>query len=242
MTEKVEIEQPSILIVDDEVQMREMIRNILESEGYQVVEAGNGFEAIQRIEYHHVDFVILDIMMPKLDGYETLEILRKQSDLPVLMLTAKSEETDKVDGLKAGADDYLTKPFGREELLARIEAILRRSNVYPMYRDAEPVSKEHEKYEFGIIQLNVKSKKVFVGDKTVSLTKKEFEMLELFIKHPEQVFTREQLLESIWGLDYLSASSRTVDTHVKTLRLKLLSAGKHVQTVWGVGYKLEIDK
>ncbi|AOM81997.1 response regulator transcription factor [Salisediminibacterium beveridgei] len=242
MTKQPEQNKPSVLVVDDEQQMREMIRSILEAEGYHVLEASNGFEAIQRIEYHQADFIILDVMMPKLDGYETLDILRKQSDLPVLMLTAKSAETDKVEGLKAGADDYLTKPFGREELLARIEAILRRSNVYPMHHNGEAISKEPENYQFENIQLYIKSKKVLVDDKTVALTKKEFEILELFMKHPEQVFTREQLLESILGLDYLSASSRTVDTHVKTLRLKLGEAGTHIQTVWGIGYKLETHR
>lgn len=242
MTKQQILNKPSVLVVDDEQQMREMIRSILEAEGYHVLEAANGFEAIQRIEYHKADFIILDVMMPKLDGYETLEILRKQSDLPVLMLTAKSAETDKVEGLKAGADDYLTKPFGREELLARMEAILRRSNTYPTYQNGEAVSKEPESYQFENIQLFIKSKKVLVDEKTVPLTKKEFEILELFMKHTEQVFTREQLLESIWGLDYLSASSRTVDTHVKTLRLKLGDAGTYIQTVWGVGYKLECDR
>ena len=236
-------EQPiTVLIVDDEEQMREMIRNILTNEGYHVLEAADGFEAIQRIEYHEIHFVILDVMMPKLDGYETLDILRKQSGLPVLMLTAKSEESDKVEGLRAGADDYLTKPFGRDELLARMEAILRRSEAYPNIGQAQPSSNDDGQYSFDIITLNTRSKKVTVNKNPVSLTKKEFEMLELFIRHPEQVFSREQLLEAIWGMDYLSASSRTVDTHVKTLRLKLREASSHVQTVWGIGYKLEVPR
>ncbi|ADH98654.1 response regulator transcription factor [Salisediminibacterium selenitireducens] len=236
-------EQPiTVLIVDDEEQMREMIRNILTNEGYHVLEAADGFEAIQRIEYHKIHFVILDVMMPKLDGYETLDILRKQSGLPVLMLTAKSEESDKVDGLRAGADDYLTKPFGRNELLARMEAILRRSDAYPNIGQAQTSSSDDGQYSFDIITLNTRSKKVTVNKNPVSLTKKEFEMLELFIRHPEQVFSREQLLEAIWGMDYLSASSRTVDTHVKTLRLKLRDASAHIQTVWGIGYKLEIPR
>lgn len=232
----------TVLVVDDEEQMRELIGNILTKEGYQVIQAADGFEAIQRIEYHEIDFVILDVMMPKLDGYETLEILRKQSGLPVLMLTAKSEESDKVEGLRAGADDYLTKPFGRDELLARMEAVLRRSDAYPNIGQSQAVSNGEGQFSFDIISLNSRSKKVMVNNSDVSLTKKEFEMLELFIRHPEQVFSREQLLEAIWGMDYLSASSRTVDTHVKTLRLKLKDASSHIQTVWGIGYKLEVPR
>ncbi|WP_280769444.1 response regulator transcription factor [Salipaludibacillus daqingensis] len=226
-----------VLIVDDEERMLQLVSNILSKQGYNTLTATNGETALNLIESSNIDFVILDIMMPGLDGYETCQAIRQTSSVPILMLTAKAEELDKVKALRMGADDYLVKPFGKNELIARIEAILRR--VSSTSTEEKPSKTE---WQFESITLNSESKRVSVSGKPVNLTKKEFEVLELLIKHPEQVFSREQLLDRIWGFEYLNASSRTVDTHLKTLRLKLDHAAPLIQTVWGMGYKLEVPE
>ncbi|MCE7793082.1 response regulator transcription factor [Salipaludibacillus sp. CUR1] len=231
--------ETTVLIVDDEETMLQLVGNILNNEGYRTVTAANGHEAINKMSILDINFVILDIMMPGMDGYETCQEIRKSSDVPILMLTAKTEEMDKVTALKTGADDYLVKPFGKNELTARIEAILRRTNSHSAKSKDTTVQTE---WTFENITLNTESKKVTVDSKPVNLTKKEFEVLELLIKHPDQVFSREQLLDRIWGFEYLNATSRTVDTHMKTLRLKLKNAAPYIKTVWGMGYKLEVPE
>lgn len=229
--------QTTILIVDDEEPMRQLLSNILKANGYSTLTANDGTAALTYVTELSPDFIILDIMMPVMDGYETCRRIREQSDVPILMLTAKAEEADKVTALKMGADDYLVKPFGKNELVARIEAVLRRTS----HHGTSP-SLPHSEWQFENIVLNSESKRVTVDGVSVNLTKKEFEVLELLIKRPEQVFSREQLLEQVWGFEYLNASSRTVDTHMKTLRLKLRSAAPFIQTVWGMGYKLEVPE
>ncbi|GEL07491.1 response regulator transcription factor [Salisediminibacterium halotolerans] len=229
------MKKQNILIVDDEEQMRELVSSMLTDAGYSAFTAADGDAALDLLNSQAIDFIILDILMPGMDGYETCKTIRQTSSVPIMMLTAKTEEEDKVAGLKLGADDYLVKPFGKDELIARMEAVLRRVGIEQTAELNGP-----DTLTFHNISLNRTSKKAYVKNELITLTKKEFELLELFLQHPEQVFSRERILELIWGMDYLNATSRTVDTHVKTLRLKLKSEASCIQTVWGMGYKLEV--
>ncbi|EMA6342179.1 response regulator transcription factor [Bacillus cytotoxicus] len=218
-----------VLLVDDESDMRQLVGMYLDNFGYEWDEAENGKEALLKLEVAHYDFVILDIMMPEMDGIAVCKEIRKTSDIPIIFLTAKGEEWNRVNGLRTGADDYVVKPFSPGELIARMEAVLRR------YTKQE----QQEELEFGPIRMNEKSRKAETNGKTVSLTVKEFDLLYFLCQHHGQVFSREQLLEKVWGYDY-AGSTRTVDTHVKTMRLKLGESGNCIQTVWGVGYKFEV--
>ncbi|XWN53830.1 response regulator transcription factor [Anoxybacillus flavithermus] len=219
----------TILIVDDEKEMRELLRLYLEQEGFTCVEADDGEAGLAMLANAHIDLIILDIMMPKLDGYRFCMRVRERSQVPIIFLTARSDEWDRVYGLKIGADDYIVKPFSPNEVVARVYAVLRRTKS-----SAETLTK----YEAGPIAVDEKARKVTVNRKPVVLTLKEFELLMLFLKHRGQVFTREQLLDRVWGIHYVG-STRTVDTHIKTLRIKLGEAGQLIQTVWGVGYKFD---
>ncbi|RSK28397.1 DNA-binding response regulator [Bacillus sp. HMF5848] len=221
-----------VLIVDDEEDMRNLIRMYLENSRLHCEEASNAKEALQKIETSVVDIVLLDIMMPEVDGFELCEKIRESSNIPIIFLTAKGEEWDRVRGLKAGADDYVVKPFSPGELVARIDAVLRRVNRSP-FREGD-----FEKY--GILEVDSKGRQVKVSGQPVTLTLKEFDLLHYFIRHVNQVISRDILLETIWGYDY-EGSTRTVDTHIKTLRIKLGEAGSCIQTVWGVGYKFEVS-
>lgn len=220
-----------VLIVDDEPDMRELIRMYLEKEKYECTEAADGNQAIQQLEKGHFDLIILDIMMPELDGITFTMKVREHSNIPIIFLTARGDEWDRVYGLKIGADDYIVKPFSPNELIARIQAVLRRTN----HQQKSDGDYEH----FGPIEINERGRKVRVEGELVSLTLKEFDLLLFFCKHGGQVLSREQLLEKIWGYEYIG-SVRTVDTHVKTLRLKLGESGHLIQTVWGIGYKFEV--
>ncbi len=220
-----------ILIVDDEPDMRELIRMYLEKDSYTCIEAGDGNEALDLMDKEHFDLIILDIMMPELDGITFTMKVREHSNIPIIFLTARGDEWDKVYGLKIGADDYIVKPFSPTELSARVQAVLRRTQA-PHMSDGK-----FEKH--GPIEVNESGRKVKNNGEVVSLTLKEFDLLQFFIKHEGQVLSREQLLEKIWGYEYIG-SVRTVDTHVKTLRLKLGDSGKLIQTVWGIGYKFEV--
>ncbi|WP_347862921.1 response regulator transcription factor [Salimicrobium sp. PL1-032A] len=218
----------NVLVVDDEWNMIELVKSYLERHDYTVYTAMNGKEAIDAIKSESIDLVLLDIMMPEMDGITACKNIRGFSDVPILMVTAKSNEDDRVNGLKSGADDYIIKPFSPKELVARIEAISRRMSV----------TRDHRKDTFQKEELFVdfKGHVVKVDDKSITLTRKEFQLLSFLVRNEGQVFTREHLLDQIWGLES-EGTMRTVDTHVKTLRLKLKSAGSHIQTVWGVGYK-----
>ncbi|AWC27995.1 MULTISPECIES: response regulator transcription factor [Bacillus cereus group] len=218
-----------VLLVDDESDMRQLVGMYLDNFGYEWDEAENGKEALLKLEEAHYDFVILDIMMPEMDGIAVCKEIRKTSDIPIIFLTAKGEEWNRVNGLRNGADDYVVKPFSPGELIARMEAVLRR------YTKQE----QQEELEFGPIRMNEKSRKAETNGKIISLTVKEFDLLYFLCQHHGQVFSREQLLEKVWGYDY-AGSTRTVDTHVKTMRLKLGESGNCIQTVWGVGYKFEV--
>lgn len=218
-----------VLVVDDESDMRQLVGMYLDNFGYEWGEAENGKEALKKLETDHYDFVVLDIMMPEMDGLSVCKEIRKTSDVPIIFLTAKGEEWNRVNGLRMGADDYIVKPFSPGELIAGMEAVLRR------YTKQE----QQEEIQFGPILINEKSRKIEADGEPISLTVKEFDLLYFLCQHTGQVFSREQLLEKVWGYDY-AGSTRTVDTHVKTMRLKLGEGGNYIQTVWGVGYKFEV--
>ncbi|AXH99564.1 DNA-binding response regulator [Sporosarcina sp. PTS2304] len=219
----------TILVIDDESQMRELIRMILEDADYSVLEASDGIQALTVLKEHTVDLCIVDVMMPYMDGFTFAEQVKRTSSVPLIFLSARGEEWDKVQGLKIGGDDYIVKPFLPSELIARIEAVLRRT-----YRHTpDPTI-----LQAGPLTINEDSYTAQLAGKPLNLTLKEFGLLLLLVKNKGRAYSREQLLELVWGDDHQS-SERTIDTHVKTLRLKLGDAGKMIETVWGIGYKLE---
>lgn len=225
------MEEIVIMVVDDETEMRKMIRTFLERDGYKVIEATDGAHALSLFTEQDVHLFIVDIMMPVMDGFTLAEELKIISDVPIIFLSARGSEMDKVHGLKIGGDDYIIKPFSPNELLARIESLLRRA--YNKNVDAETV-------KVGPLTINTGSFTVTLHDKPISLTKKEFGILHLLVKNRGRVFSREQLLRLVWEDDHHLSSERTVDTHMKTLRIKLGDFGKTLKTVWGVGYKFEV--
>ncbi len=218
----------NILVVEDEKNMQEIIVDYLRRGGHTCFAADDGVDALMILKNNPVDLMILDIMMPHLDGFSVCKMARKMSDLPVVMLTAKSGEDDKLKGYDLGADDYMTKPFSPKVLLAKVNALLRRSSVIP----ADTVNA-------GKISVIPASHKVFVDGQEIALTHKEYELLHFFMANPGQIFSREQLLNRIWGYDF-EGTTRTVDTHIKTLRRKLGDEGKHIVTLIRSGYKFEV--
>lgn len=219
-----------ILIADDEERIRDIIRQYLEFEGFEYGEAGDGVEAFDQVKTGEYDLVVLDVMMPKSDGITTLRKIREISSIPVILLTAKGEEYDKIFGFDLGADDYVVKPFSPKELMSRIKAVLKRS---------QPKQKlEDEVYTFKTLMVNPKSYEVRVDGKQVNVTPKEFELLLYFIQNPNTVITRDTILNKIWGYDFFG-DSRTVDTHIKMLRSNLGPYRNLIKTIWGVGYKYE---
>ncbi len=219
----------SVLVVDDEEDIRGLIKILLERSGLEVAEAANGREALRQLHAVRPDVVVLDVTMPDLDGWETLERIRDVSDVPVLMLTARAAELDKVRGLKGGADDYVTKPFGRQELLARVEALLRRSGS-----DTDM----NEAYGDGVLAIDFVSREVKSDGRDVTLTPLEFRLLSTFVRHPNQVLSREQLLELVWGVAE-SVAADQVKLYVGYLRRKLRAAtdAEPIETVRGFGYR-----
>lgn len=220
-----------VLIVDDELDMRRLVRMYLEKEGFTCVEAEDGQVALDLLKSDSFNLIILDVMMPKVDGLTFCMKVREHSSVPIIFLTARGDEWDRVYGLKLGADDYIVKPFSPNELIARVDAVLRR--VHPVVRDDEGL------LTFGPLELNLKGRQVFLESELINLTLKEYELLLFFCRHNGQALSREQLLENVWGFDYIGGV-RTVDTHIKTLRLKLKNHGNLIQTVWGIGYKFEV--
>lgn len=218
---------PKLLITDDDLHLRKLVRTYADLEGYQFEEAENGFEALEKLRDGSFDLMILDIMMPKMDGFETMAELRKWSTVPVIVLTARDEEYDKLFGFNLGADDYLSKPFSPKELMARVKAVLKRAG-----------SKREDPLRFGELCVEPGSRTASIGSQSLSLTPKEFDLLLTLMQNEHIVLSREQLLRKVWGYDYYG-DNRTVDTHVKTLREQLGPYRKLIQTVWGVGYKLE---
>ncbi|MGF2614317.1 response regulator transcription factor [Rossellomorea vietnamensis] len=220
----------NILVVDDEKDMILLLTSYLKAHDYAVYPAGNGREALEVLRQEPIDLVLLDIMMPVMDGLETAKEIRTFSNVPIIMLTAKGNEDDRVTGLKTGADDYVVKPFSPKELVARIEAALRRSIGYK-----NPSTDSRTIIHEGL-SVDLKGHVVKVDGTAVNLTRKEFLLLSLLVQNRGQVFSREQLLDKVWGFES-EGTPRTVDTHIKTLRLKLKTAGPYIATVWGVGYK-----
>ena len=220
----------TIMIIDDEDQMRKLIKTFLLKEGYSVLEASDGIDALSKIKKHTPDLLLVDVMMPYMDGFTFANEVKKAHDIPLIFLSAKGEEWDKVHGLKLGGDDYIVKPFHPGELLARIESVLRRSKVRTAVTSRRTI---------GPLMFDIDSHSVMLNNQTLSLTLKEYELLLLLAANHGKVFSREQLLQSIWGYSY-TGSERTVDTHIKTLRLKLKQHGTLIQTIWGKGYKLEV--
>ncbi|CZR81633.1 Transcriptional regulatory protein SrrA [Clostridioides difficile] len=220
-----------ILIVEDEKRMQSIIVEYMQKGGYTCITADDGVEALTILKSNNIDLMILDIMMPYLDGFSVCRVSREMTNIPIIILTAKGEEEDKLKGYEYGADDYITKPFSPKVLLAKVNALLRRYTT-----DIPKNSLSLEK-----IFIMVASRQVYVEDKLIDLTYKEFELLRLFMENPNQVFSREKLLNCIWGYDF-EGNTRTVDTHIKTLRKKLGSEGHHIVTLIRSGYKFEVKE
>ena len=225
-----------ILVVDDDNNICELLRLYLTKEGYQVTTANDGEEGLEKFNQLKPDMVLLDVMMPKMDGLEVCRRIRKLGNTPVMMLTAKGETFDKVLGLELGADDYMVKPFDTKEVVARIKAVLRRCTAATTQTEStEGV------IEFDNLRLDMNSYELRVKGKVVEAPPKELELLNCLASHPNRVYTRDQLLDEVWGFEYYG-DSRTIDVHVKRLREKLAGASDkwELKTVWGVGYKFEV--
>ena len=223
----------SILVVDDERTLRETLAEGLEEEGYAVFQAADGREAVEAFRRHHPDLILLDLMLPELSGTEVCRIIRAESGVPILMLTAKSAEIDKVVGLELGADDYVTKPFSFRELLARVRALLRRS-------EAQAQAAEPETIALGAVKVDLAGRRLLRDGETLPVKPKAFDLLVFLLRNAGHVFTRDQLLEHVWGYDY-AGETRTVDVHVHWLRAQIESDPAdpvYLETVRGVGYVL----
>lgn len=225
-----------ILVVDDDQNICEVLRLYLVKEGYAVIVANDGVQALDLYEKEKPDMVLLDVMMPRMDGWETCRRIRQQGNTPVIMLTAKGDTFDKVLGLELGADDYVVKPFDAKEVVARIKAVLRRCGC-----GCKEEEKQDGVLEFENLRLDMNSYELRVNGKVVEAPPKELELLNCLAGHPNRVYTRDQLLDEVWGFEYYG-DSRTIDVHVKRLREKLAGASDkwELKTVWGVGYKFEV--
>lgn len=219
-----------ILVVDDEARMRKLVKDFLSIKGYRVMEAENGEDAVEKFMANRdIKLILLDVMMPKMDGWETLRIIRENSNVPIIMLTARSEERDELQGFSLGVDEYITKPFSPKILVARVEAILRRS-----------FGVEEEKIEMGGIVIDKAAHEVSIDGKIVELSYKEFELLNYFMENKGIALSREKILNNVWNYDYFG-DARTIDTHVKKLRAKMGTKGEYIKTIWGMGYKFEVE-
>ena len=220
-----------ILVVDDESRMRKLVHDFLTREGYAVVEAADGEEALD-IFYSdkEISLIVLDVMMPKINGWEVCREIRKISKLPIIMLTAKGDESDELNGFEIGADEYISKPFSPKILVARVTALLRRANKIGEIADIR---------EAGGIVMDKTAHTVAIDGQNIDLSVKEFELLDYFMNNRGIALSRERILDSVWSYDYFG-DARTIDTHVKKLRSKMGAKGDYIKTVWGVGYKFEI--
>lgn len=218
----------TILVVDDERNIVDLVRLYLDKEGFAVVTARDGREALQLHERHDPDLVVLDLMLPEVDGLEVTRELRRRGDTPILMLTARGDDVDRIVGLELGADDYLTKPFNPRELVARVRAILRRTDVTT--RGGRPI-------EIGVLRVDPRRREAYVGSRRLELRPREFDLLAALAREPGVVLTRDGLLESVWGTDF-PGETRTVDVHVAAVRAKLGDDGPPIETIRGVGYRL----
>ena len=222
-----------ILVVDDEEKIRNVIREYAEFEGYEIGEASDGMEAVNKCKNEKFDIVIMDIMMPKLDGFSAIKEIKKINNIPVIMLSARGEEYDKLFGFEIGIDDYVVKPFSPKELMARVNAVLKRGK-----KADEKESKNMGKYEFGGLLIDTLARNVFVDGKKKELTPKEYELLQYLIVNKNIALSREKILNEVWGYDFYG-EDRTVDTHVKMLRNSIGKYRDKIVTVRGMGYKFE---
>lgn len=224
-----------ILIVDDEQRIIDLAKMYLEQEGYDIESTTDGLDAFKRITTNEPQLVVLDLMLPGMDGLDICRKVRATSDVPIIMLTARSDDIDKIVGLELGADDYLTKPFNPRELVARVRAILRRSERKTNDTD------DNQIISLGNLQIDPVKRTILISGKAVDLRLKEFDLLLLLAKNPGHVFSRERLLEIVWGYDF-AGETRTVDVHIAHLRHKLDGMEANIATVWGIGYKIEYDE
>lgn len=220
-----------ILVVDDESRMRKLVKDFLVRKNYEVLEAGDGVEAVDIfLENKDISLIILDVMMPRMDGWEVCEEIRSYSQVPIIMLTAKSDERDELQGFELGVDEYISKPFSPKILVARVEAILRRSGSLV----------ENESINIGGIEIDKVAHIVKVDGKNIDLSFKEFELLTYFMENRGIALSREKILNNVWNYDYFG-DARTIDTHVKKLRSKMGEKGEYIKTIWGMGYKFEAE-
>ncbi len=226
------MERIKILVVDDESRMRKLVRDFLVRKGYEVLEAGDGSEALDIFyERNDIALVILDVMMPKMDGWQVCRMIRNDSRVPIIMLTARADEKDELQGFDLGVDEYISKPFSPKILVARVEAILRRTGK----------SEEAVILEEGGIRLDKAAHMVTIDGQDIALSFKEFELLAFFMENKGIALSREKILNNVWNYDYFG-DARTIDTHVKKLRSKLGQKGELIRTIWGMGYKFEVNE
>ena len=225
------METLKILVVDDEARMRKLVKDFLSVKGFQVLEAADGEEAVDLFfEQKDIAMILLDVMMPKMDGWEVLKTIRRYSKVPIIMLTARGEERDELQGFDLGVDEYIAKPFSPKILVARVEAILRRVN-----------GAAADNVEVGGICIDKAARQVTIDGQPVELSYKEFELLSYFVENQGLALSREKILNNVWNYDYFG-DARTIDTHVKKLRSKMGEKGELIKTIWGMGYKLEEDR
>lgn len=223
------MEKVRVMVVDDESRMRKLVKDFLQHKGYEVLEAEDGERAVDLFfQEKNIALIILDVMMPKMDGWQVCREIRQYSKIPIIMLTAKSDEKDELQGFELGVDEYISKPFSPKILVARVEAILRRTNAMG-----------EEVVEVGGIVLDKGAHQVTIGGSEVELSFKEFELLAYFIANQGVALSRERILNNVWNYDYFG-DARTIDTHVKKLRNKLGEKGEYIKTIWGMGYKFEV--
>ena len=225
------MDQLKVLVVDDESRMRKLVKDFLTVKGFQVIEASDGEEAVDVFfDQKDIALILLDVMMPKMDGWEVCKTIRKYSQVPIIMLTARGEERDELQGFDLGVDEYISKPFSPKILVARVEAILRRSS-----------SSLSDAVDIGGIRVDKAAHQVTIDGKEIDLSYKEFELLCYFIENQGIALSREKILNNVWNYDYFG-DARTIDTHVKKLRSKMGEKGDYIKTVWGMGYKFEVSE
>lgn len=228
---RLEMDKLKILVVDDESRMRKLVKDFLKKKDFEVVEAADGEEALDIFfKDKSISLIICDVMMPKINGFDVVKEIRQYSQVPIIMLTAKGEESDELNGFDLGVDEYISKPFSPKILVARVEAILRRT-----------VQTEGEQIEAGGIVMDVGGHHVSIDGKSINLSYKEFELLQYFMSNQGRALTRESILNQVWNYDYFG-DARTIDTHVKKLRNKLGEKGSYIHTIWGMGYKFEVEE
>ncbi len=232
--------EQKILVVDDEERMRKLVRDFLVREGYTVIEAGDGEQALNMYDTNpDLSLVILDVMMPKMDGFEVARYIRKQSNLPIIMLTAKADEADELNGFEIGVDEYIAKPFSPKILVARVGAVIRRAQEEKGSREKQ-IQTDSRLLTAGGIVVDQSAHVVTVEGERIELSVKEFELLSYFIENKGIALSRDTILNHVWNYDYFG-DARTIDTHVKKLRNKMGDKGAYIKTIWGMGYKFEVE-